>query len=203
VKSGVLPLENINACLELVLEILRGGRGVKTLKVLTATDKRSVLEVEEKAEKRIVYGMCRTLNQGIKEALQRDYTVAVVMDTSIFEYPHHPYMVMVYDDTIVGEPVKDLKRIDELKKDRANIFLWENFVIYTQRLPRGREAMQKLRMVYIPRAPPQLEEVACVEEGVFGTPSTEGHILLKKLLSFTSTDSLMGTYLIGFNIKRS
>lgn len=147
--------------------------------------------------------MCRTLNQGIKDALQRDYTVAVVMDTSIFEYPHHPYMIMVCDDNIVGELVNDLKRIDDLKKDRANFFLWDNFVIYTQKLPRGREAMQKLRMVYLPRPIPQFEEVTCVGEGVFGTPSTEGHILLKKLLSFTSIDSVIGTFLIGFNIKRS
>ena len=195
-------MNNINACLEFVLELLRDDKGVKTLKVLTATEKRNVLEVEEKAEEKISYGMCRTINQGIKEALQRNYTVAVMMDTSIFEYPHHPDMVMVYDDTIVGEQVQDLKRIDELKKDQANFFLWENFVVYTPSLPRGREEMQKLRIVYIPRVAPQLEEVVCVGEGVFGTPSTEGHILLMKLLSFTSTDSVMGTYLIGFNIKR-
>lgn len=146
--------------------------------------------------------MCRTLNQGIKEALQRDYTVAVVMNTSIFEYPHHPYMVMVYDNNIVGELVEDLNRIHELKKDKTNFFLWENFVIYTPKIPRGREEMQKLRMVYLPRPAPQLEEIACVSEGVLGTPSTEGHILLKQLLSFISIDSVMRTVLLGFNIKK-
>ena len=113
-------METTHDCLELVLETLRGCRGVKTLKVLTANERRRVLEVEEKAEERIAYGMCGTLNQGIKEALQRDYTVAIVMDTSIYEYPRHPYVLMVCDDAIVGEQVKDPKRIEELRRDRAN-----------------------------------------------------------------------------------
>lgn len=195
-------METTNDCLELVLETLRGCRGVKTLKVLTANERRYIFKLEEKAEERIAYGMCRTLNQGIKEALQRDYTVAVVMDTSIYEYPHHPYVLMVYDDAIVGEQVKDLKRIEELKRDQANFFLWDNFVIYTQRLPKGREKRQKLRIIYPPRETLQLEGITCVEKGTFGTPSTDGDNLVKKLLSFTSTDSAMGTCLIGFNIKR-
>ena len=196
-------MAKIDACLKLVLELLRGCRGVKTLKVLTATDKRSILEVEEKAEEKSAYGICRTLNQGIKAALQRDYTVAIVIDTSIFEYPHHPNMVMIYNDIIVGESIENLKKIDELKKDRSNLFLWENFVIHTSRLPKGREERKKLQMVYTPRTPSQLEEVACLEKSVFGTPSTEGHNLLNKLLSFTSNDPLIGTCLIGFNIKKS
>lgn len=195
-------METTNDCLELVLEKLRGCRGFKTLKVLTANERRHILEVEKKAEERIAYGMCRTLNQGIKEAIQRDYTVAVVMDTSIYEYPHHPYVLMVCDDAIVGEQVKDLKRIEELKRDRSNFFLWDNFVIYTQRLPKEQEERQKLRIVYPPRETLQLEGIAYVEKGTFGTPSTDGDTLVKKLLSFTSNDSVMGTCLIGFNIKR-
>jgi len=195
-------METTNDCLELVLEKLRGCRGFKTLKVLTTNERRHILEVEKKAEERIAYGMCRTLNQGIKEAIQRDYTVAVVMDTSIYEYPHHPYVLMVCDDAIVGEQVKDLKRIEELKRDRSNFFLWDNFVIYTQRLPKEQEERQKLRIVYPPRETLQLEGITYVEKGTFGTPSTDGDTLVKKLLSFTSNDSVMGTCLIGFNIKR-
>jgi len=195
-------METTNDCLELVLEKLRGCRGFKTLKVLTANERRHILEVEKKAEERIAYGMCRTLNQGIKEAIQRDYTVAVVMDTSIYEYPHHPYVLMVCDDAIVGEQVKDLKRIEELKRDRSNFFLWDNFVIYTQRLPKEQEERHKLRIVYPPRETLQLEGITYVEKGTFGTPSTDGDTLVKKLLSFTSNDSVMGTCLIGFNIKR-
>ena len=195
-------MERANDCLELILKTLRDCRGVKTLKVLTADEKKKILEVEEKAEERVAYGMCKTLNQGIKETLNRDYTAAVVIDTSIFEYPHHPYILMVYDDTIVGEQVKDLKRIEELKRDRANFFLWDNFVIYTERLPKGREERQKLRIVYPPRETLQLEGITCVEKGTFGTPSTDGDTLVKKLLSFASTDSVIGTCLIGFDIKR-
>ena len=194
-------METTDDCLELVLETVRSCKGVKILKTLTANEKRHILEVEEKTEDKIAYGMCRTLNQGIKEALQRDYTVAIAMDSSTYEYPHHPYMSMIYDDAIIGEQVRDLKKIEELKKDRANFFLWDNFVIYTPKLPREREEKQKLRIVYPPRETLQLEGITCVEKAIFGTPSTDGDVLLKKLLSFASTDSVMGTCLIGFNVK--
>ena len=195
-------MERVNDCLELILKTLRDCRGVKTLKVLTTEEKKKIIEVEEEAEEKVAYGMCKTLNQGIKETLNRDYTVAFVMDTSIFEYPHHPYILMVYDDTIVGEQVKDLKKKEELKRDRTNFFLWDNFVIYTQRLPKEQEERQKLRIVYPPRETLQLEGITCVEKGTFGTPSTDGDSLVKKLLSFASVNSVMGTCLIGFNIKR-
>jgi len=195
-------MERANDCLELILKTLRDCRGVKTLKVLTADEKKKILEVEEKAEERVAYGMCKTLNQGIKEALNRDYTVAIIMDTSIFKYPHHPYILMVYDDTIVGEQVKDLKRIEELKRDRANFFLWDTFVIYNQRLPKEREERQKLRIIYPPREALQLEGINCVIKGTFGTPSSEGDILLKKLFLFDSSNSMIGTGLIGFDIKK-
>ena len=146
--------------------------------------------------------MCKTINLGIREAINRDYTVALVIDTSIYEYPHHPSMVMVYDDKIVGEEIKDLKKIDELKKIRTNFFLWDKFVIYTLRLPKGKEARQRLRLIYNPRGVSQFDIIGCVKEGIFGTPSSEGDILVKNLLDYISKDSILGTCLIGFDVNK-
>jgi hypothetical protein len=189
-------------CLNLVLKTLNNFKGVKKFKVLSAEEKKNILELEEKVEKKIAYGMCKTINDGVREALKRVYTIGLVIDTSIYEYPHHSSMVMICDDDIVGEEVKDLKQIDKLKKVRSNFFLWDNFVIYTQRLPKGKEARQRLRLIYNPREVKQLEVVECVEKGIFGTPSSEGDILVKNLLDYSSKDPLLGTCLIGFNVKK-
>ena len=115
--------------LELVLNSLRSCRGVEALKILTSDEKDRFIELEAKAEDSITNNICRTINQGARDALQRDYTVALVIDTSIYERPHHPRMSMIYEDTIVGEEIEDKNRIDRLKKDRGNFFLWHNFVI--------------------------------------------------------------------------
>lgn len=195
-------MEDSKPCLGLVLDTLNNFKGVKKIKVLSVDEKKRILELEEKVEAKIAYGMCKTINQGIREALRRDYTVALVIDTSIYEYPHHSSMVMVCDEIIVGEEVKDLKQIDELKTIRTNFFLWDNFVIYTQRLPKEKEVRQRLRLIYNPREFPHLDIVNCVERGIFGTPSSEGDVLVKSLLDYSSEDLLLGTCLIGIDVKK-
>ena len=197
-----MNLEDSKPCLDLVLETLNNVKGVKKFKVLSTEEKKRILKLEEEVEDKIAYGMCKTINLGIREAINRDYTVALVIDTSIYEYPHHPSMVMVYDDKIVGEEIKDLKKIDELKKIRTNFFLWDKFVIYTLRLPKGKEARQRLRLIYNPRGVSQFDIIGCVKEGIFGTPSSEGDILVKNLLDYISKDSILGTCLIGFDVNK-
>jgi hypothetical protein len=187
--------------LDLALKTLQGCAGVETIKVLTTDEKKHFLELELKMGEKIAYGMCKVLNQGIIEALERDYTIAFVMDTSIFEYPHHPHIMMVFDDDLVGEQVDDLNKIEELKKDKRNFFLWDNFVVYTRKLPKGREARERLRIVYPSREASQLKGISGVFKSVFGTPSSEGDVLLKNFLSFSSTESVMGTGVIGFDLK--
>ena len=196
-------MERTDLCLEIVQNKLKECNGVITCKLLKADEKKLIQQIETQIEEKIAYYMCRTLNEGVREALQRDYTIAVVLDTSIFEYPHHPFMKMVFNDTVVGEQISDLDKIIEYKKDKKNFFfLWENFVIYTSKLPRERGGREKLRLVYVKRRAQQLEGIPCVERGVFGTLSFEGDAIIKDILSCSSPDSFIGTCLIGFNIKR-
>ena len=134
--------------------------------------------------------------------MAREYAVALVIDSSIFEYPHHPHMKMVCGDIVVGEQVRDQKRIEDLKKDRTNFFLWENFVLYMPKLPRGPEERKKLRLIYTERPAVQLEGHLSVAKSVFGTPSMEGDILVKELLSIHSEKPTIGTCVVGFDLKR-
>jgi len=189
-------------CLDAVLRALRDCKGVLEAWILTEEEKKRVLDVEEKAEEKIVYGMCKTLNRGVREALAREYTVALVIDSSVFEYPHHPHMRMVCGGEVVGEQVKDQDRIEELKKDRSNFFLWENFVLYVPKLPKDIEDRKRLKMVYMERPAVQLEGHPCVERSVFGTPSVEGDLLVKELFSVHSEKPTVGTCVVGFDLKK-
>lgn len=191
-----------NTGIDSVLRTLLDCKGVLKARILSDEERRRVLDVEENAEEKIAYGMCKTLNQGMRQALTRQYTVALVIDSSQFQYPHHPHMKMIYNDTIVGEQVKDSEKIKELKKDRSNFFLWESFVLYMLKLPKGVEERKKLRMIYTERPAVQLEGQSSVEKSVLGTPSMEGDSLVKELLSINSEKPTTGTCMVGFDLKK-
>lgn len=190
-------------CIDEVTDILSGCVGVKSIELINNELKDRLLEIEETVEEKIAYGMCRTLNRGLREAFKRDVTAALLINSSIYKYPHHPSMVMIYDDVVVGEQVKDEEKREELRKDRKNFFLWDEFVIYTPLLPREKEAKQRLRMVYKPMDVEQLDPVQCVSDQVFGTPSTEGDSVLKEAMGWGETVPEIGTCVIGFNLIQS
>jgi len=191
-----------NAQLETVLRTLQQCRGVIATKVLSEWEKKQILDVESEVENKIIFGMCKSLNKGAREALEREFTVAMVIQTAEFEYPHHPYMVMASGDQIVGELVDDAGKIEELRKSPTNLFLWENFVVYMRKLPRNPAERNEMRVVYLPGKPIQLQRLPYVEESVFGTPSPEGDSAIKRMLSIHSEESVVGTCLVGFNIKK-
>jgi hypothetical protein len=143
--------------------------------------------------------MCKSWNEGVRDALDREYAVALIIDTSLFQYPHHPHMSVIWKDQIVGEQVNDDDRIQELKKDRFNFFLWDTFVIYMKKLPKAPKDRNQIRFVYRRRAPRQLKGLSRVYNTVFGTPSTESDLLIKKMLQVTANEAIIGTCLIGFN----
>jgi len=196
----VRMMETKNARIEEILKILRECSGVIAVKMLSEEEKKEILNAESKAEEKIVFGMCKSLNKGVREAVQREFTVAMVIQTSDFKYPHHPYMIMVCGDQVLGELVDDQKKIEELRKNPNNLFLWENFVVYMKKIPRNREEREKMRLIYLPREPVQLRGIPYVRDSVFGTPSTQCDMLIKKMLGIQSQDITIGTCLIGFNI---
>lgn len=188
--------------LESVLRTLRECRGVIAVRVLSEDEKKEIFDLERRVEENIVFGMCKSRNNGVREALQREFTVAIVIQTSLFQYPHHPHMSLMCGDQVLGESVTDRRKREELRKKSSNFFLWEDFVVYMKKLPRGREERGKMRMIFHPREALQLKEVPCVEDSVFGTPSTEGDARVKRLMDIQSEDTILGTCLLGFNLKR-
>jgi hypothetical protein len=191
-----------NAITAKALILLMGIRGVLLAKPLDKDGREQLLLAEAKSEERVVLGMCLSYNKGVREALGRDISIAIVINSSEFIYPHEPHMRMLYNDEVVGEEVYDDKRAAELRSSRNNTFLWDNFVVYRDRLPRDRAGREKMCITYLPRKFPELMEIEGIHNSVFAEPSMDGDMAVKNLLSFTSTDPVMGTCVVGFNIKR-
>lgn len=195
-------MEGTVSPLETAMKTLREDAGVIAVKVLSEEEKSEILDAEAEVESKIIFGMCKSLNKGVREALQREFTAAMIIQTGEFRHPHHPYMVMTSNNQVVGELIYDEEKIDELRRSPTNLFLWRNFVVYMKNLPRDPKERGEMRVVYLPREPIQLREVSYVENSVFGVPSTEGDSVIKRMLSFQSDDPNVGTCLVGFGIKK-
>lgn len=187
----------VNICT--ILGHLSRDKGVISIRLLSTEEKQHILRKEQEAEDRIIFGMCKSLNKGVRAAIDCEYTVALIIDTSLFQYPHHPHMSIMWKDQIVGEQVNDDEQIKELKKDRFNFFLWDSFVIYMNKLPKTPKDRSQIRFIYRSRVPSQLKGMSHIYNAVFGTPSTESDLLIKQMLHVTAKEAIIGTCLIGFN----
>lgn len=183
-----------------ILNVLSHDEGVITTRLLSQEEKQGILDKEQEAEDRILFGMCKSLNEGVRDAIDSENTVALIIDTSVFRYPHHPHMSIMWHDQIVGEQVNDDEKIKELKKDRFNFFLWDTFVIYMKKLPKAPKDRDQIRFVYRRRVPRQLKGISYVCNPVFGTPSTESDLLIKEMLHVETKEAVIGTCLIGFDL---
>lgn len=181
-----------------VLDTLRGLRGVISARLLGDEERRQIIAIEEREEDRIILGMCKSLNEGVREALNRGFTVAMVIDSGEFQYPSHSYMEVLYRDRVVGENVSK-EQAAELRKSRRNIFLWENFVLYYDRMPKDLKARREMRIVYRSRPFDPLEALPEVKDSAFGVPSVACDAKVKELLAVENGDPVLGTCLIGFN----
>ncbi len=195
-------MEPKNGQLESVIRTLRECCGVIVARLLSEEEKQTVLDLERNVEEKIVFGMSKSLNEGVRAALQMEFTVAMVIQSSIFPYPHHPHVSMRCDDQVVGELITDLGALEELRKSPYNFFLWDNFVVYVKRLPKDPAGRRKLRIIYPSRKAIQLHGLSTVKCSVFGTPSTEGDALIKRMLDIPSEEGAVGTCLVGFTLAR-
>jgi len=145
--------------------------------------------------------MCKTINEGVREALDREYTVAMVIDSSEFMYPYHPHMEIRYRDRIIGEEVSREKAA-ELKRKKNNIFLGDTFVIYFDRIPREPGAREEMRLYYLARPFEILRDFTMITDCVLGVPSPGGDAEVKELLDVRLKRPEIGTCLVGYNVSR-
>lgn len=177
---------------------MKSLEGVIKLKLLSTEDKKTILEVEKREEDKIAWGMCKSINEGIREALNREYTVGMIIDSSEFQYPYHPHMVIKYRDEIIGEEVSE-EKATELRSEKTNIFLGENFVVYFHRIPREPEAREEIRLYYLTRPFEIPAGPTIMSNCVLGVPSVEGDAKLKELLNVDMKELEIGTCLVGYN----
>jgi len=182
-----------------VEKILRGIKGIVDLERLSNDDRAEILDLEQKAEQILMMGLAKTVNRGLRDAIDKEVTYAAIHDPDL-RHPPGPTVIWVREGETIGEEVWDKAIIEELKEREDVLFIGEGFVLYTDKIRR----MQKTEMtvVFPGLAVPELQNMDKIESVVSATLSAPADLHLKRKLGWSTADPKIGTILIGFNLVK-
>lgn len=183
-----------------VLNVIRSLKGVLTSEVLTQTDKETLIALESEEENIEFLGFKR-YNEGLREALNRDFSMVLVFRSSIFPMPHNPPVKLLYRNFTVGEMLYG--DTPPSYKGRA-VEVFKGFVIYPDLLPRERSERIHVKLVYLKRVPKFISGLDnSIEDPVYGEPSPKVHTFILNKLKVSAAFSDIATGIVGFNVRNS
>ncbi len=174
------------------VKALKGIEGIISVKELTEEEKSEVLKLEEQAEKSVLMGLCRGVNIGVRETLNKGRVFACATDRC-FKWPQSSYIKIVCGEEVIGEDVNEQPRLERLKSE-GNIVAG-TLVFY-------REKMRLLKdrrgdtMVHI--LPLEIGEIMG-KKAIAGSPSPPADMYLKSRMGIDTGNSALGTVLIGID----
>lgn len=175
-------------------------KGVQQTLVLTAEDRRKILELEEEAEKELISGLGYRDNQGVKEALKRDVVVAFITGGD-YVWPSGPNLILKWKDKVIGEEITEAQ-IEEYRS-KKNAILIGKFVLYKDRMPDPSEmAKEPTTAVFPPKSLSNLKDVKGIRDTVQGSPYLLSDTYLKRRMNAELDDVGLGTAMMGFNFER-
>jgi len=180
-------------------KILRGIKGIVDVERLNDEDRAEILNLEQRAEQILMMGLAKTVNRGLRDAIDRDVTYAAIHDPDL-RHPPGPTVIWVRGEEIIGEEVWDKAIIEKLKNRGDVLFIGEGFILYAEKIRR----MQKTEVtVVFPSLPvPELQSIDKIESVVSATLSAPADLHVKRKLGWSTTDPKIGTILIGFNLVK-
>jgi hypothetical protein len=183
--------------LDAAVRKLRSVEGVMDVCLLDAADKKTILELEEKASESVRLVGLRIVNEAAKQALQREFVVCINHSPTL-RHPPMPILVLATDEEIVGQEVWEQSEITRFEADPNAIFLGKGFVLFRDKLNNARRS--PLTFEYGPQGFPEIETIQNVCDVVSATVSPATDLYVKRKAKWDTTDPSRGTVLIGFNV---
>jgi hypothetical protein len=181
-----------------VLNVIRDLNGVLASEVLTQADRETLIALEGEEENVEFLGFKR-YNEGLREALNRAYSIALAFRSSMFPMPHKPPVKLLHRNVTVGEMLYE----DAQPSHRGKaVEVFKGFVIYPDLLPRERSERSHVKLVYLKRAPSFITGLdESIEDPVYGEPSPKGHVFIINKLKVAAAFNDTATGIVGFNIR--
>lgn len=187
----------------LVVDALKQVKGIVDAFPLSDQDRERVLQIEEDAEKRSLMGLGRVTNRGVKEVMNCDW-VYVALNDMDFDWGCEANLLLKKGEEIVGEEIRDEKRIAELSGKKNVWFMHRNFVVYKDRVCFPQDIMNKTCHFEIPCLPVEWcslgDETYRFDSVMCATPSTPADLYLKENCFGGKDERGLGTILIGVKL---
>jgi hypothetical protein len=182
---------------------LNSVKGIINASPFSNDDRRKMLDVEQEAEKKAFMGFGSVVNAGVREVLTYEF-IYVVLTNMDFDWGCQPSLVMKKGQELVGEEVRDKKRLAELS-DRKDIwFMHQNFVIYKDKVSFPQDLMKKICHFEIPDLQAdwcQVDDEAFDGHAIiYANPSTLGDTFLKEQYFDGNNEKGLGTILVGIDL---
>jgi hypothetical protein len=157
---------------------------------LSPEETAEVLRLEGEAEKKVMMGLCKGMNLGLREALKRKHVFACATDLNL-SWPECSLIKIVCEGEVIGEDIYNNVKLEDLKK-KGNMVAG-NLVIYRDKIKAFRERRGGVRVHLLPLEIPEL--ILC--GAIVGVPSPPGDIFLKTRLGIDTEDNRLGTVVVG------
>jgi len=186
-----------------VIKALTLVKGIVEAKPFLDNDRQKILALEKDAEKRALMGFGKVINMGVADVMDCDL-VYVALDNMDFDWGCHPVLVLKRGEEIVGEEIRDEKRIAALSSQKNAWFMHSNFVVYKDRISFPRDLSQNLCYFELPSIPCDWlvldPEEFRYKRAIFCNPATPADIYLKQTYFQSKDERGLGTILVGVKL---
>ncbi|MCD5425736.1 MAG: hypothetical protein LRZ92_04660 [Methanosarcinaceae archaeon] len=179
-----------------IINFLKSLRGIENIKLLTNKEKKEILEIEKSAEKLSLMGLMPGVNQGVRDALSRTYTLSLIA-TNDFKWPERGIVKLIYKGVVLGEDVLNKKELKRLENN-GNRVIGGAFVLYSDKINEiGTEKLNECILAISSLDLPWTENIPCAKYVIVGSPSPPTDLYIKNIMNLNEKE---GTVLIGFEI---
>jgi hypothetical protein len=178
-----------NACSR-TEQVLTSLKGVIKAQRLDAPQREAALNLEHEAEEKVLMGLCKGVNVGLREALSKKNVFACLTDDTLV-WPQCSYIKLYCGEELIGKDIYDEAELKR-RKEKGDIVAG-NLVFYKDKMGKLKEKPSEMRVHMMPMEITEL----CACGAVVASPSPPADNYLKGLLGADLSDKRLGTIVVG------
>jgi hypothetical protein len=186
-----------------MVSALKKVKGIVEASPFSSEDHAKIIDIEQDAENRSLMGLGKVVNTGVREVLTCDY-VYVALNNMDFDWGCHATLVLIKDDEVVGEEVRDEGVIARLRNKKNVWFMHKNFVVYKDKITFPQDIMKKICHFEIPWLPADWcivgDDRFQYQSILYANPATPSDVFLKDQYFSGLDERGLGTILVGVKL---
>lgn len=191
--------------LQEVLDTIEPLRGVLNVGVLNDEVRKRVLEIEMEKTGELI----PVINLGVKECLERDFTVAIIKNASFRPPPTATVQFVDNQGNLLGEEIVNVDQKKKYENDEKAQFIHPDFVLLKDqkelendlKQENIQETVKKQAFLLPPVQFIEVEELEDTCDVVSSSPDPLADLYLKQYFNFED-DPKLASILVGFNVKK-